>query len=89
MAEAVERLGANGGWLEPGEVDEVLAAFGIRLPASRVVVTADEAADAAAEIGGKVVLKVIAPSALHKSDVGGVLLDVEGRERFAPASNTS
>jgi acetyl coenzyme A synthetase (ADP forming)-like protein len=78
VAAAVERLGADGGWLEPGEVDEVLAAFGIRLPASRVVVTADAAADAAAEIGGKVVLKVIAPSALHKSDVGGVLLDVEG-----------
>ncbi len=78
VAAAVERLGDEGGWLEPGEVDEVLAAFGIRLPVSRVVVTADEAAVAAAEIGGQVVLKVIAPSALHKSDVGGVLLDVEG-----------
>jgi acetyl coenzyme A synthetase (ADP forming)-like protein len=78
VAAAVGRLGDEGGWLEPGEVDEVLAAFGIRLPVSRVVVTADEAAVAAVDIGGKVVLKVIAPSALHKSDVGGVLLDVEG-----------
>ena len=78
VAAAVERLGDEGGWLEPGEVDEVLAAFGIRLPASRVVVTADEAAAAASEIGGAVVLKVIAPSALHKTEVGGVLLDVEG-----------
>lgn len=75
---ALDRLGDAGGWMEPGEVTELLSAFGVRLPAEETVVSADEAVAAAARIGGPVALKVVAASALHKSDVGGVLLDVEG-----------
>ena len=36
--------------------------------------TAAEAAQAAAELGGEVALKAVAPGLLHKSDVGGVHL---------------
>ncbi|MDJ0960253.1 MAG: GNAT family N-acetyltransferase [Acidimicrobiia bacterium] len=75
---ALERLGSDGGWLDPAEVDAVLAASGLPLPESGVVATEDEAVGLASSIGAPVVLKVIAPSALHKSDVGGVVLDVEG-----------
>jgi acyl-CoA synthetase (NDP forming) len=77
---AVARLGEEGGWLESVEVEAVLAAAGLALPRSRQVTSDEEAVTAAAEIGGPVVLKVVAPSALHKSDVGGVLLNLEGPE---------
>jgi acyl-CoA synthetase (NDP forming) len=73
---ALERMG-GAGWLEPAEVEALLTAYGIRVPASTLATTEDEAAAAAAAIGGPVVLKVVSAKALHKSDVGGVLLDLE------------
>ncbi len=86
VASALGRFGLDGGWLEPGEVDEVLRAYGLSLARSAVAASEGEAVAVAADIGGPVVLKVISPSALHKSDVGGVVLDVEGdravREAF-------
>jgi acetyl coenzyme A synthetase (ADP forming)-like protein len=76
---AVERFAeGDGGWLETGEVESILSAAGLALPRSRLVTDEEGAVAAAAEIGGPVVLKVVAPSALHKSDVGGVLLNLEG-----------
>jgi acetyltransferase len=47
--------------------------------------TADEAADAAAEMGGKVVLKIASPDILHKSDAKGVQLNLSGREQVKKA----
>lgn len=81
---ALTRLGEDGGWLESDEVTAILEAFGLRVPATRVVSTEDEAVAAAAEIG-RSVLKVISPSALHKSDVGGVVLDVSGEDQVRKA----
>lgn len=68
----------DGGWLDPNTIDTVLECYGIRVPASAVVSTEDEAVERSAEIDGPVVLKVLSPSALHKSDVGGVALEVVG-----------
>ena len=75
---ALDRLGPEGGWLDDDEVRALLGAVGIATPESRVVHDADAAVTAACEIGGPVAMKVIAPSALHKSDLGGVVLNVEG-----------
>lgn len=47
---------------------------------AEVASTADEATAIAARIGGPVVLKVVSASALHKSDIGGVELDVLGEQ---------
>lgn len=68
----------KGRWLDPDTVDTILGSYGLSVPASTVVSTEDEAAAAAAAIDGPVVLKVLSPSALHKSDLGGVVLDLEG-----------
>jgi acetyl coenzyme A synthetase (ADP forming)-like protein len=73
---ALERLGDEGGWLEPEEAEAVLGAYGIVHARSAVATSAAEARAFAEEWGGTVVLKVIAPSVLHKSDVGGIALDV-------------
>jgi acetyl coenzyme A synthetase (ADP forming)-like protein len=82
---ALERMGDEGGWLEPEEVEAVLAAAGLRLPQSQRVGTVEEALAAARNIGGPLAIKVIAPSALHKSDVGGVVLGVNGDEAISEA----
>lgn len=85
---ALDRMGDGGGWLEPDEVSRVIQAFGLRVPATRVADTEDDAVRVAAEIGGPVVLKVNSKSALHKSDVGGVLLDIEGEAEVREAYRT-
>ncbi len=61
--------------LEP-EAYRVLEAYGIPILPYRLAQSADEAAEAFRELGGPVVLKIVSPDVLHKSDVGGVILDV-------------
>jgi acetate---CoA ligase (ADP-forming) len=54
----------------------VFRAYGIPVLESRVVTTADEAAAAAEELGLPVVLKVESADVVHKSDVGGVVVNL-------------
>jgi acyl-CoA synthetase (NDP forming) len=74
-------------WLRPEETQRVLAAYGIAMPETRFATTADDAARLAAEVGFPVALKLASDSITHKSDVGGVVLDVrtadEARRAFA------
>jgi acetate---CoA ligase (ADP-forming) len=56
----------------------LLRLFGIATPPERLAATPDAAAQAAAEIGYPVVLKAVSASVPHKSEVGGVVLDVRG-----------
>jgi acetyl coenzyme A synthetase (ADP forming)-like protein len=82
---ALQRLGPSGGWLDPDEVDSCLRLAGLRTPVTRVTRSLEEANQVAGEIGGQVVVKVISDDALHKSDVGGVVLGVEGEEAIERA----
>lgn len=71
--------------LPPGALTEVearrlVAAAGVPVCPERLVTTADDAVLAARELGGPVALKVVAPGLEHKSEIGGVLLDVAGEE---------
>jgi acetyl coenzyme A synthetase (ADP forming)-like protein len=67
---------------------EVMRSAGIRYNRSATVADEDEAVTAAEEIGYPVVLKLISPDVVHKSDVGGVVLNVidEGGVREACVS---
>ncbi len=85
VRQALEHLPEDGGWLDPPATEQVLEAYGLRLAASDVAASEDEAVEIATRIGGSVVLKVIAETALHKSDVGGVALDVEGEQAVREA----
>jgi acetyl coenzyme A synthetase (ADP forming)-like protein len=82
---ALQRLGDGGGWLGPDEIDQCLQSAGLRTPMTRVTTTLEQAKSVASEIEGPVVLKVISDDALHKSDVGGVVLGVEGDEAVEEA----
>jgi acetyltransferase len=63
--------------LSEPESHRLLAAYGIPVVATRTANSAEEAAAAATDIGFPVALKVLSPQISHKSDVGGVVLDLE------------
>ncbi|HEX9066442.1 MAG TPA: GNAT family N-acetyltransferase [Streptosporangiaceae bacterium] len=66
-----------GGWLPPAQVAELLACYGIKLIPTLEAAGEDEAAQAAASLGGApVVLKADVTGLVHKSDAGAVLLDL-------------
>jgi acetate---CoA ligase (ADP-forming) len=58
----------------------VFRAYGIPVLESRVATSADEAGAAAEELGLPVVLKVESPDVVHKTDVGGVVLNLATAE---------
>jgi acetyltransferase len=62
------------GRVELGELEarEVIEAYGMRLPQSRLARSPEEAVQIASEVGYPVVMKISSPDILHKSDIGGV-----------------
>jgi len=75
----IERvLAKDRSWLTEPEAKQVLAAYGVPVVRTHVVATPDQAAVVASEIGGSVALKIVSPDISHKSDVGGVALDLSG-----------
>ena len=62
--------------LRQSEALELFQAYGIPTAVARMARSAGEAATVASEIGFPVVMKVVSPDIDHKSDVGGVLLDI-------------
>lgn len=72
--------------LSEPEAKAVLAAYGIPVVPTRIATSVDEAAKLASEIGFPVVLKVLSPDVTHKSDVGGVALDLRSAEAVKDAA---
>jgi acetyltransferase len=58
------------------EAMELLDAYGVATPAGEVVDDPAAAATVAEDIGGEVVMKIVSPDILHKSDIGGVEVGV-------------
>ena len=73
----VERAFDNGDdvWLTPADTRELLVAYGLPLAAESLVDGPDEAAAAAEKLGFPVVVKTAAPGA-HKTELGGIALDL-------------
>jgi len=71
--------------LSEPEALALLAACGIPVVDHVLARTVDEAVDAAAALGGRVVLKVVSPQVEHKTDVGGVRVGVEGADEVRAA----
>ena len=66
---------ATEGYLSPEQVQALFDAAGIPRAGEAVVTNADAAVKAAQQLGYPVVMKVVGP--VHKSDVGGVVLNVK------------
>jgi len=58
------------------EAWDVLKSYGFNVPESKLATTADEAVEFAEAIGYPVVLKIASPDILHKTDVGGVKVNL-------------
>jgi acyl-CoA synthetase (NDP forming) len=58
------------------DAKELLAGFGVRFSQERVVRDDDSAASAATELGYPVAMKMLSERIAHKSELGGVILDV-------------
>lgn len=67
------------------EAWDILEAYGIRIPKSKLAESQDQAVEYAAEIGYPVVLKITSPDILHKTDVGGVKVGLESPEEVRDA----
>lgn len=61
----------------------LLDALGVARPEGELVGDAEAAVDAARRLGGRLVLKISAPSILHKTDVGGVRVGVDAGDEHA------
>ena len=70
------------------EAKRLLAAAGVPVPAERLARTADEAVDAADALGYPVVLKIVSPDILHKTDIGGVALNLSDAASTRKAYDT-
>jgi len=74
ILQTVRRAGRT--LLTEAESKQVLASYGIPTVETRVALTEDEAVKHAAELGYPVVLKLFSETITHKTDVGGVQLDL-------------
>ncbi len=77
--------GSEGDWLAEHEAKALLAAHGVAVPRGRVVSDEDDALRALHELGGHVVLKLSAATVQHKTELGGVALDLRGAEEVRGA----
>src|SRR6187399_2360041 len=59
----------------------VCEAYGIAVPKEGVATSAADAAKLAAAIGFPVVLKIVSPDILHKTEAGGVLVGIRSAEQ--------
>lgn len=67
------------------EAREILQAYGLQIPASKLASNAEQAVQIATELGYPVVLKVASPDILHKTDVGGVKVGLQDAEAVRDA----
>jgi len=72
---------------EIGEVEskEIIEAYGFVTPSGSIATTADQAAEIADQLGYPVVLKIWSPDIVHKSDVGGVKLNLASAQQVRDA----
>jgi len=72
---------------EIGEVEskEIIEAYGFVTPSGSIATTADQAAEIADQLGYPVVLKIWSPDIVHKSDVGGVKLNLTSAQQVRDA----
>ncbi|MFZ3047731.1 MAG: acetate--CoA ligase family protein [Desulfatirhabdiaceae bacterium] len=69
------------------DVYQILDAYRIPCAAWKMAGTVDDAAAAADAIGYPVVIKADAPSVIHKSDMGGVVVNLKSREAVREAAS--
>ena len=85
---ALERKTEEPLWLSPGEIAGLLDSYGINQMKTIVAGSVEEARTAASNMQFPLAVKLESPTISHKTDVGGVVLDVDSEEAVEKAYNT-
>ena len=72
-------------WLAAEEINELLECYGINVAGTRVAKTMDEAVAAAAVVGFPVAVKLASSTITHKTDIGGVVINVNSESEVMAA----
>jgi len=83
VREALRQRG--NGWLNPEEIRAVLKAYGIPQPAGALARTSDEAVQIAERVGFPVAVKLVSSTIVHKTEAGGIRLNVTTAEEVRQA----
>ena len=73
---ALSRTGQHPVWLDTGEIVDLFSAYGIKFAQSGVATTPQQSVKMADNIGYPVALKLFSSTISHKTDVGGVVLNL-------------
>jgi len=79
---------SKGSVLGEAETRPILAAYGLNLVPGELGADADEAVEIANQLGYPVVAKVVSPQILHKTDLGGIALNLESAKSVRVAIST-
>ena len=82
---AILKAGEKTGWIVEPEAKKLLSLAGLDVPRFKWATTLNEALEFVHSIGYPVVVKVVSPEILHKSDVGGVVVGVASDEQLNAA----
>jgi acetyltransferase len=72
-------------FLMPYEGEAVMAAAGISVPRNYIAATLEDSVKCAEKIGYPVVLKIVSKDIIHKSDAGGVIVNLENKNEVMDA----
>ncbi|MHC1605498.1 MAG: acetate--CoA ligase family protein [Candidatus Methanofastidiosia archaeon] len=75
----------NRTYLMEHEVKSILKEYGIAIPREKVCKDVNESKQFAKSIGFPVVMKIVSPQIIHKSDVGGVKVGIDSKEAVEKA----
>jgi len=82
---ALERSTGQPSWLDAASVNDLLDSYEIHLAQSKSAATAAEAVSAAKEIGFPVAVKLLSATIAHKTELGGVILDLRSPKEVEQA----
>ncbi len=74
-----------GVWLSPSDVESVLSSYGITMPGAEIADNEERAVAAAERVGYPLAMKVLADDILHKTEVGGVKLNLSSAAEIRSA----
>lgn len=80
-------LAENRNWMTAIEAKQMLAAYGVTVAATLSAETPEGAAAASREIDAPVALKILSPDITHKTDIGGVILGLDGADAVKAAAS--
>jgi acetyl coenzyme A synthetase (ADP forming)-like protein len=87
IKKALEQKKTKSLWLDSDSVNGLLDAYGIHTVHSKTAFTADNAAKFAREIGFPVAVKLLSETITHKTEVGGVILNLRNLQEVVDAFN--